>query len=114
MKNKNLASMLTERVTIERPELIADGSGGFNTNWVEVTTIWAGIAAFTRSYAHERVVDEQLTQQQRLRMTIRYRTDIDYTMRARVHGSYWNIRTVVDPDFSNTRLECVLEQGVAL
>lgn len=73
------AGKLRHRIVIQRPVYTQDGdTGDMVASWVEVATVWAAIEPAS---AREFVAAQAEQSKIMARITIRYRDDIDATMR---------------------------------
>ena len=79
----NFSQALNRRVTIQAPGTIRDEGGGVIEGWAEYAQAWASIRK-TNGMESIRAGAEGTTVQASIRM--RYRTDIDASMRI-VHGT---------------------------
>lgn len=77
MKNTSI-NELRHFITLERPELTADGQGGNERLWVKVTDLWAKIEPLSTS---EQFSKDQVESKITHRIIIRYRDDIYPDMR---------------------------------
>jgi len=81
-------SEFNSRITLERPERVPDGGGGFTATWVEVATIWAIVDEFQ---SEEMVIAMQSTPKTILKVKIRYRSDLKSDWRVSYKGNYYNV-----------------------
>jgi len=84
---------MRERVTLQSPMRTADGAGGADVSWTDVTTVWAKVEEGAGS---ERLTGERLAAQAALSLTIRYRAGVTTEMRALWNARVLNIRAVRD------------------
>ena len=110
----NLASRLTQRITIEEPNEVSDGAGGYSISWSAVDTVWAEIVPSRGVNGKERLADAQLQSINKYKITIRYINNINQKMRVVWGAKTFNIRAVIDPDQHQERLEIIAEEGVAV
>ncbi len=106
----SLTSALRYRVTIEEPVTVSDGGGGFTTTWEEVADVFASIAS--NGHTREGVEHNQLRSGKRLKVAIRYRDDLDTSMRIVFDDKYFDIRSTINPDMKKIMLELDLEEQV--
>jgi len=96
------------RVTIRKPNQTQDGAGQLIEDW----TTEAGVvardvpAAYQAVSGGERARGVQIEAGETALFTLRYRTDVDPTMRIYWRGNAWNIMRAVDPDGLGKRLLC--------
>lgn len=109
---QELASRLTQRITIEQPATTADGQGGQSISWQTLATVWAEVLP-QRSGGDERVMGEQLQAKVTHRVTIRYRDDVLPKHRISHAGKHYNIRSIRNVQSANVLLEIEAEEGVA-
>jgi len=76
-----LASKLTERVTIQQRSVSDDGYGGKNISWSDVATVFAQVDPLYSVALNERVAGDQISAIGGYRVTIRYRNDVNASMR---------------------------------
>lgn len=96
---------------IQRPEMTQDATTGeMLTTWVNVAAIWAAIApASGREFLAAAAEQSEV----RGRMTIRYRKDIDSTMRIVYRGMRHNILAVLpDNESGIEHLTLMTSEGV--
>lgn len=111
MKNDVLASRLRHRVTLQKPEMQAEGAAQFSAGWVDVATIWAEVMPTTsRSFTEELLLHEQLTARVSHEVFLRFRPDVEADMRVVFKGRYFNIRSVVNIGERNSVLRLLVEE----
>ena len=79
---------LSKRITLERPEKVPDGGGGFTSTWVVAATVWAKI---TTQRSDEAIIAMQSTGTAVHNIVIRFRTDVKSSWRIGYSGKYYNI-----------------------
>lgn len=104
------AGDLRERVTIETPTRVGDGTGGESVSWSALATVWADVAALSGS---EVTLGERDEARGRFTVTMRYRDDVSAEMRLVWRGKILNIRALRDPDGHRRWLAVGAEGGVA-
>tara|TARA_R110000868_G_scaffold12110_7_gene58721 strand:- start:14429 stop:14752 length:324 start_codon:yes stop_codon:yes gene_type:complete len=104
------AGQLRERVTIERPMRVSDGTGGESVSWAELGEVWAQVVSLTGSEVTQAERDEA---RGRFTVTIRHREDVSAAMRLVWRGKVLNIRSLRDPDGRRRWLAVSAEGGVA-
>jgi len=81
-------SEFNARITLERPEKIPDGGGGFTSTWVVVATVSAIVDEFQ---SEEMAIAMQTTALTVIKMKIRWRTDLKSNYRVGYKGKYYNM-----------------------
>ncbi len=104
------AGRLRERVTIERPVRVSDGTGGESVSWAALGTVWAEVASLAGSEVTQAERDEA---RGRYTVTMRHRDDVIADMRLVWRGKVLNIRGLRDPDGRRRWLAVSAEGGVA-
>lgn len=91
------AGPMSTRITIMAPTETQDSAGRLTTTWsTEVTTCWAQRENTT---GRERWANEHVAVETPVNFRIRYRTDIDSTMRVEHNGQVFDIKSdPIDPD----------------
>lgn len=90
------AGSLRNRITLQRPETSVSGLGERTVTWVDVATVWANFVPLS---VREFIASQQTQSQLSARVVIRYRDDVDATMRVAYQGKTYNIAGVLaDPD----------------
>lgn len=107
------AGKLRHRIKIERPVITQDQNNGAPiTEWTEVATVWAAINPMS---ARDLIASQAEASKVMGRITIRYRADINETMRL-VHeakGDIYNIEGILaDPDSGLEYLTIPVSLGV--
>jgi SPP1 family predicted phage head-tail adaptor len=110
MSARTLASRLNRRVVIEQPVLSADGAGGNSLSWSVLATVWAEVEPGEGSRG-EQVVAAQLSDRPRAVVVMRYRDDVDATMRLKMDGVVWAIRSVQEREGRGVALRLNVERG---
>jgi SPP1 family predicted phage head-tail adaptor len=90
------AGQLRHRVTLQKPQTTVSGYGERTTSWADAFTCWADFHPLSvREFLAQSGLQSQVT----ARVTIRYRDDVDATMRVTYRGKVYNIAGVLpDPD----------------
>lgn len=107
------AGKLRHRIKIERPVITQDQNNGAPiTTWTELATVWGQISPMS---ARDLIASQAEASKVMGRITIRYRADIDETMRL-VHeakGDIYNIEGILaDPDSGLEYLTIPVSLGV--
>jgi SPP1 family predicted phage head-tail adaptor len=102
------AGTLNRRITIQRPGTAQDGAGQPIPTWTDVVSVWANVASksgleATRSDTPTSIVSYS--------MRIRYRTDIDATMRVLYGGVIYDIRAAIPDQAGHEYTDLVVETG---
>lgn len=110
------AGKLRHRLELQRRLLDSDGQPPLDTNgeqvddWETFATVWGAIYPVSaREFVQSQAVQEEVV----ARMTIRYRADVDSTVRIRHGGKIYNIAGVLpDPESGREYLTLPVTQGV--
>lgn len=90
------AGQLRNRVTLQKPETIVSGYGERTRSWADVCTVWADFHPLS---VREFIAQSGPQSRVSARVVIRYRDDVDATMRLVHRGKTYNIAGVLpDPD----------------
>lgn len=92
---------LRHRLIIQRPVKVQDtGSGAVNITWQNVRTVWASIKPIS---AREFVASQAETSRITTRITVRYASDIDHTIRLfhAATGKYYDVHGELTDSFTN-------------
>ena len=85
---------LRHRVKFQQLQKLPDGQGGFTHSWVDYATVWARVKAVT---GKETIEADRLVSIADFKVTVRYRNDIDDTMRVVWNSKNYQILSV-QPD----------------
>lgn len=110
---RELMARLRQRITIEQPNESSDGSGGSVISWTSVATVWAEVMPL-RSGNVEVLFAGQMEARGTHRITIRYRNDVDTSMRIAYAGRVFNIRHISNVGEADVMLEMLTEEGGAI
>jgi SPP1 family predicted phage head-tail adaptor len=99
---------MDQRVTLQRRTGSKDAVGQQAFTWTDVCTVWAQVQAVR---GREFFAAAQAQQEQTVKVRIRYRTDIDATLRL-VHKGVEHHITGVIPVGRNEMLEIMCLEGV--
>ena len=105
--NSGLSSQMKCRITIQAPSDVPDGSGGVQRDWQDICSVWA---AFSPLSGKESLWMGQLQSARVHRITIRYRDDIDTSMRILYRNREFQIRAMLCPDEARRVLELYVEE----
>lgn len=109
MTNKLLVNRLNKRVTILRPPGPDDRDeyGQPIDDYVPILTLWAAIEPLRgREYFAAMTEHADVT----TRIRIRYREDIDRTMRVQYKGTVFDIGHIIQPEFGRTELQLMCKE----
>lgn len=105
---------LRNRITFLAHSGTADGQGGYvddvsgvSGGWTEACTVWGECVPLS---GRELYYAQQMIPTVSHRLTIRYRRDIDSTMRARIGDMLMDIRAVMDVETRHERLNVLCEE----
>lgn len=107
------AGKLRHRVEIEQPVTTQDpDTGEMISGWASLSTVWADIAP---SSGREFVAAAAEQSEVRGRITIRFRADVDATMRVTYRGKWYGILAVLaDNESMKEHLTLMTAEGVRL
>ncbi|MGE0699674.1 MAG: phage head closure protein [Hyphomicrobiaceae bacterium] len=94
---------MRQRIVLEAAVRSGDGGGGAIVSWAPVAEMWASVAGAT---GDETVLGEGLAGSLVSHVSIRYRTDIEPSMRFRLGARLLEIIAVHDVDGRRRRLSC--------
>jgi len=103
------AGELRHRLVIEYPQRVSDGAGGAVISWLELATVWASIHPVS---AGEQRSAGQRAEKTTHRITLRYRTDVNATMRFVGNGRIFQIETVINEAERDHWLVCSCVEGI--
>ena len=89
---------LRSRVTFQTSTRVADGQGGFTETWASLATnptVYAYLAAVN---SRERLFSQQMQYQRSHVLVIRYRTDLNTSMRITYEGREFQIKGIRNPE----------------
>jgi len=108
---KSLVNDLNKRVTILRPPGPddVDEAGQPIDEWQPVTIVWAAIEPLS---GRELFAAQQANAEVTTKVTIRYRDDVDRTMKVRHNksGAEFEILYDINPKFANVKLELMCKE----
>ncbi len=104
------AGELRHRLVVERPQRISDGAGGAAISWLEVATIWANVQPVS---AGEHRTAGQRFEKTSHRITLRFRSDVDATMRFVGNGRIFDIEAIINEAERDQWLVCFCVEGIA-
>ena len=104
-----MAGPMRERVKLQRPATGIDARGQASDEWVDVITVWGRVEPIR---GREYFAASQVQAAADVRITIRYRTDIDATWRA-VHRDVPHalVSPPIDPNARKETLELMCTTG---
>ncbi|MDO8423580.1 MAG: phage head closure protein [Parvibaculum sp.] len=106
----SMVGQLRERVVIEKPTRVGDGTGGESLSWAVLGTVWAEVRSRTGT---EVTLGERDEARSRFTVTMRHRDDVSADMRLVWRAQVLNIRSLRDPDGHRRWLAIDAEGGVA-
>lgn len=102
------AGNIKHRVIIQKSEKARDGFGAVKENWIDFKSLWAEV--YDRSgiqvFATNQIKNEKST-----RVRIRFRDDIDESMRVIFRGKPYDIQSVLDVSGDRKFLELMCAEG---
>jgi SPP1 family predicted phage head-tail adaptor len=103
------AGDLRHRLTIESPQRLSDGAGGATVTWTQLASVWAHIKPVS---ARELRSAEQRAEKVTHEIVLRYRTDINSTMRLTGEGRTFNIEAIINEAERDRWLKCFCVEGL--
>lgn len=102
---------LRHRVTLQKVARVRDmATGGWRDAWVDHDKVWAGVEPLS---AREFIAAQASQSEVTARIQIRYRSDVDATMRILYRGKVYNIHGVLaDPTSGLEYLTLPVSEGV--
>lgn len=95
------------RLVLETPVETTDSAGGVTRNWTQAASLWGDVATLS---ALQRQEAQQLGQTLTHRVTVRWRSPLDTSMRFKKGARVFAIRGVYDPEDMTRRLVCLCEE----
>lgn len=93
---------LNQRISLQQRTIIQDENGFEFEKWITVATVWASISNL---YGNEYFEAKKTTSEDMLKFKIRYRSDIDKSMRISHKGRNYNILHIDNIKFENKLIE---------
>jgi SPP1 family predicted phage head-tail adaptor len=106
------AGRLKEPVTFERRTLTSDGAGGQTETWAKITGS-PSYAAVLPVSGSERYASDRTEAIVRLRLVVRYTSDLLESDRVKIRGKVHNIRYLDNIEFADKWLQIDVDGGVA-
>lgn len=104
---KLLVNRLNKRVTLRRLDKVPDEYGQPIDTWVDVATVWAAVEPLRgREYFSAMSEHAEVT----TRIRIRYRDDIDRTMRVQHGATVFEILHIIHPEFNRRELQLMCKE----
>jgi len=100
------AGKLNQRVTVQRPAAGEDARGQPLTGWQDVVSLWASVL---HKKGLEEVKSDAPTSLVRASIRIRWRTDIDATMRVLVGSAVYQVKAVLPDLVQREHVDLVCE-----
>lgn len=105
------AGQLRERVTLQEPTVVVDSFGQPVKTWVTLATLWAAVIPVS---GRELIASEAEHAEITVRVIIRYRGEIDATMRFLHRGMVYEIKAPpINKDMRNREIEVLCAQGMS-
>jgi SPP1 family predicted phage head-tail adaptor len=105
-----LINRLRRRLVIEVPVEMPDGAGGVSRDFAPRDTVWGAVKTATGQTSAERERAGRGELGLRHSVTLRWRPDLDGTMRLRDGERLYAIIGVADPDGQRRLLVCLVEE----
>ena len=106
-RKNDLTARLNKRVTILRLDKVPDEYGELIDQWIDVATVWAAIEPLRgREYFASMAEHAEVT----TRIRIRYRDDIDRTMRVQHGATVFEILHIIHPEFARRELQLMCKE----
>lgn len=102
---------MRSRVTFQTATRVSDSQGGFEESWASVATnptVWGYLAAVS---SRERLFSEQMQTQRSHVLVVRYRTDLNTSMRVSYDSRTFQIKGFRNPDERKWFLVLDLEEN---
>lgn len=99
-----------KRINLQSQIDVADGAGGATSSWALVATLWANVQP---GEGREFWEQKKLTPTLSHVIELRYYASITPSMRFVYDSRIFKILAVVDPDETQTTLQCYCEEEVA-
>lgn len=110
MMMSSLTSRLKHRVTILRPpdpETDVDEAGQPLDDWISVSETWAAIEPLR---GRELFAAQQANAEVTTRITVRYRTGIDRTMKATYKGTEFEFLYIINSNYEGRELQIMCKE----
>jgi len=101
-------SELSNRITFEQQDKVADGMGGFTVIWKTAATAWAAIWPIS---ANEIMQSDKQTMTVTHRIRVRYRSVLKPSWRIAWAGKYFNIVSVIEPNTAHVWLDILCREA---
>lgn len=105
-------AQLNRRIEIQskQPTGETDAMGGIISDWVTVASPWCNLTPMT---GREQYRADKLNATGMTRVIMRYRTDINESMKVLYRGTEYQIRSIIDIEERRQWLELMIEKGVS-
>jgi SPP1 family predicted phage head-tail adaptor len=103
------AGMLDKRITIQYQSKMQDSYGSEVITWTDLKTVWANVKPLS---GREYNTAKQLYSESTTKITIRYRTGLDTSMRFFYNNKYYYILNVVNSDEKNEELVLLCKEVI--
>lgn len=107
-KVKNVGD-LRHRITLQGPQLVPDGIGGFTVSWVDVVSVWACIETTLKN---EMNFSESVQSRLQTKITIRQNSNFTTDKRIKFVNEYFSIKAVHNIDMREWFSEIIAEKFV--
>lgn len=101
---------LKRRITIQQQTKVRDGMGGYEDGWAQVAQPWAKISPKSGS---EKLRADKLNADGLSTVIIRYRSDLNESMRVVYRGNNYQIRSIINIEEADRFLELTIERNRA-
>ncbi|WP_342045983.1 phage head closure protein [Bacillus sp. OTU530] len=100
---------LNKRIVLQKLATVDDGAGGSEESWQDTSSVWALIQPLQgRELYQAQQINTELTH----RITIRYREDVNASMRIMYNNREFTIDSIVNIEESNRFLEMTCREKV--
>lgn len=100
---------LRHRITLQKCISIVDEEGFATQTWQDVATVWAAVEnLYGREYWQAAAIQAENT----VKFTIRYRNDIDHTMRIKLKDKLYNIIFIDNIKYQNKFIEIKAQEVI--
>ena len=98
--------LMRQRLTLQAPTVIADGSGGIVTAWSTIKDVWGALQPFTANQLWQ----QQDARRSTHRVTLRYDSAVQTGMRLQLNSRNFLIHAVSATDDRQRWLELLVEE----
>lgn len=97
---------LRDRIAILKKQVITDTSGYSQETWLTIAETWAMVEGLK---GREYFTAAAVSAEKKIKITIRYRSDIKSDMRIKHDNLYYEIKSIVDLDGRKRYLQLICE-----